>query len=63
MNNFSGHIDQAGHSVEHCKTTFNVSGHEVVNNYQCNQRGFTSANMWRIQKQRKHFTVSSGMNL
>jgi hypothetical protein len=43
--------------IDYCKTSFNVSGQEVVNNYKCNQRQFSASEMWNIQKNRKQSAI------
>ena len=42
-----------------CKTSFTVAGGELVNNYKCHQKEFTSSDLWSIQKQRRQFTVNT----
>jgi hypothetical protein len=49
--------------IDYCKTSFNVSGQEVVNNYKCNQRQFSASDMWSIQKQRRQFAVSTAISI
>ena len=45
--------------VDYCKTSFHVEGQEVVNNYKCDQRHFSIADMWNIQKKRKQTEIRS----
>lgn len=47
--------------VDYCETNFQVSGQEVVNVYKCNQKRFSIANLWRIQKNKREFVRRSGL--
>ncbi len=40
----------------YCTKTFEVSGVQIQNAYQCNQPRFTSADSWNLLNQRKQFT-------
>lgn len=41
--------------VDFCSTSFEVQGQELVNNYKCNEKKFSSSDMWNIQKKRREF--------
>lgn len=45
--------------VDYCKTSYKAEGGEVVNYYKCNQRPFSTSDMWGILKQRKQFPVNT----
>lgn len=44
--------------IDYCETIFHTQGEEILNRYRCNQRTFTSANYWRIEKNRRDFRRS-----
>lgn len=41
--------------VDFCSTSFKVADQEVVNSYRCDQKPFTTSDMWYIQKSKKWF--------
>lgn len=43
----------------YCKTVFNVEGQQIVNTYKCNQKPFSTADLWNIQRQKKSYSVGS----
>ena len=49
--------------IDYCKTSFNVSGQEVVNHIKCDQQPFTASDLWSIQKQRRQFTINTTIHV
>lgn len=49
--------------VDYCKAVYNVANKEVTNNYRCHQKFFSSANLWRLRKNRKAFSINSGYSV
>ena len=57
MNN-NNNLDQNSESqccLDHCKTSFNAGGQEVINLHKCDQRQLSSADVWNIQKNKREF--------
>jgi len=50
-------INESQCCVDYCATSFNVDGTEVVNRYPCNQKQFSPADLWNIQKNRRNFSI------
>jgi hypothetical protein len=55
--------ENAHFGVDYCKRTFNAPGHQVVNSYKCNQKQFSSSDMWSIQRQRRQITIGPGIRV
>ena len=51
------------YAISHCKKTFNTPGEPVVNSYRCNQKQFSTSDMWSIQKQRRQITIGPSINV
>ena len=47
--------------IDSCKTTFSVSGQEVINNYKCNQQSFSTSDLWRIRKNKKEVSIRTSI--
>ncbi len=47
--------------VDYCRTTYNVAGGEVVNNYRCNQQPFSASDLWELRKNKREFTIRAGI--
>jgi len=43
--------------IDFCTTTFSTSGGEVANSYKCNQKKFSTSDIWSIQKRKRQFTI------
>jgi len=56
-NQTENNVSQSG--THYCNTSFNVEGKEVVNNYKCNQKQFSTSDMWNIQKNSKQSGIRS----
>jgi hypothetical protein len=50
-------------AIGYCKKTFNTLGEQVVNSYRCNQKQFSTSDMWSIQKQRRQTTIGPGIKV
>ena len=46
---------------ESCQTIFEVNGKQVSNSYKCNQKQFSSADMWKVNNNRKTFSFYTGL--
>jgi hypothetical protein len=46
---------------EFCQTIFEVNGQQVSNSYQCNQKQFSSADMWKVNSKRRTFSFYTGL--
>lgn len=55
INNDQTVTNKAQCCVDFCKTSFKVADQEVVNSYRCDQKPFTTSDMWYIQKSKKWF--------
>ncbi len=47
--------------MHYCKKTFDISGRQIVNNFKCNQKKFSTSDMWNIERNKKQFAIRSGM--
>jgi hypothetical protein len=56
MNNDQTGTTEAKCCIDFCSINFEVSGEQVPNNYKCNEKDFSSADLWKIQKSRREFT-------
>lgn len=63
VNNGKTANNESHHGAELCQSSFGNLDHEVVNSHKCNQRPFSTSDLWNIQKQKKKFTVGSTFNL
>lgn len=55
MNNDQNETRESKSSIDFCTTIFDVPGQQVINSYKCNEKKFSSADMWDIQKRRREF--------
>jgi hypothetical protein len=53
MNNNQTETIEKKCCIDFCTNTFEVSGQEVV--YKCDDKEFSSSDMWNIQKSRRQF--------
>ena len=63
MNNYDSQPVYTGTQcfVNYCKTSYNVAGREVENNYKCNQQAFSASDMWRISRNKKPVSIRTGI--
>jgi len=47
--------------VDFCTTTFSTSGEEIVNTYKCNQKQFSTSDIWNIQKQKRQLAINANI--
>lgn len=47
--------------IQFCETKFEVSGQQIVNRYRCENKVFTNADLWNLQKTRKQFMRRAGL--
>ena len=59
INNNQTENNAAQCCVDYCRTSFDVEGQEVVNNYKCNQKQFSTSDMWNIQRNIKQSAIRS----
>ena len=57
INNIQTENNDAQCCVDYCRTTHNVAGQEVINNYRCNQQAFSASDLWKLQKDKKEFAI------
>jgi hypothetical protein len=43
--------------IDYCRTSFNVSGQELVNNYKCDRQPFSTSDLWRIRRKKKEVSI------
>lgn len=43
--------------IDYCASSFEVAGSQVTNSYKCNQRPFSSADLWSIQMKMRQATT------
>lgn len=55
MNNDQTETMVSKSGIDFCTTNYEVAGQQVTNNYKCNEKKFSSADMWAIQKRRREF--------
>ena len=56
MNNDQTETMESKSGRDFCSDNFEVAGQQVVNNYKCNEKNFSSPDLWNIQKNRREFT-------
>jgi hypothetical protein len=56
MNNDQTGTMESKSGIDFCSDNFEVAGQRVVNNYKCNDKKFSSPDLWNIQKSRREFT-------
>ena len=56
MNNNQTETTEAKCCIDFCTNNFEVAGENLTNNYKCNEKKFSSSDMWNIQKNRREFT-------
>lgn len=63
MNNLNNQLlnSESNCCIDVCKTSFNIDGEEVVNTYKCNQKVFSNADLWKIQKTKRQFTIGTNI--
>ncbi len=54
MNNYDQPVNTGTQCfVNYCKTSYDVSGQQVENNYKCHQQSFSTSDMWQISRSKK----------
>ncbi|HUS02547.1 MAG TPA: hypothetical protein VMY77_12505 [Chitinophagaceae bacterium] len=56
MNNNQTETTEAKCCLDFCITNFHGTNEQVINNYKCNDKKFSSPDLWNIQKSRREFT-------
>ena len=56
MNNDQTETMESKSGIDFCTANFEVPGQQLTNNYKCNEKKFSSADLWDIQKRRREFT-------
>jgi hypothetical protein len=62
MNNNQTQSNEQVISIDYCRTSYNVEGLEVINNYRCGQRSFSTSDLWRIRRSNRSFAINSGIS-
>jgi hypothetical protein len=63
INNSKAANNEIQHDAGICQTSSGSSDHELMNSFKCNQRPFSSADLWNIQKQKRKLTVGSNFTI
>ncbi len=56
MNNDQTETNESKTGIDFCTTNFEKQVQQLTNNYKCNEKKFSSPDLWAIQKRRREFT-------
>jgi hypothetical protein len=57
INETKSQNEQGPDLVDFCTATFIISVEEIVNAYKCNQKQFSTSDIWNIQKQKRQLAI------
>jgi len=63
INNNQTQTNQQEISIDYCRTSYNVAGLEVINNYKCGRRSLSTSDLWKIRRSKREFTINSGISI